>query len=432
MGRNVEEINVFLKEIKDRKISSEEELYDSLTFYNTDKEEVEKDSNIYDELTPKQIGSYDCYNTSLKMSFYKKEENPFDYVVSNVTAKMYAKKIYHEYFQRNEDFLKACESDECLLSYLKGLKQKIKAGDLLAESKFTDEEIMHLDSTINFLLDNKKARDSILIIMRIVQNCKFDYRFNELKVDGYNDLYEIEVSNSMSGFIFINTSSLIRKKVAPTIKIYASIKKGKIVDVMSDFGTYLVENKIKSFAKTRPNKTNDMLTVRVEDIKVLDKVVEWLKNNENIYFNRHPFMPNVEGVPITLDDGGAYNDFLAKTLFSYLTKSNGELSFDNFYEYLNSQDYKDGINSRELMLFDKNLKLALGEEINLEEFKDYYSEADNDYKKIVDPPKEKAKNKQTTTMEMFLMCLCEHNKNYGEAGKKYVDNEENQKKKGLN
>lgn len=170
---------------------------------------------------------------------------------------------------------------------------------------------------------------------------------------------------------FISVTSLYNEQSKNNdilIKIYATIKKDKITEVMSDIMVLANDNKIPIYYKTRPFETNDMLTIRLERIEHLDLMVEFLKKNPNIITPNHPFMPMFDGVGITLDQGGSYNKFISDRISEFISKNeNG--TYEEFILYLTSNQAS---MYQEEQLFMKNLLLSSQEGLTIEDFKKIY------------------------------------------------------------
>lgn len=239
---------------------------------------------------------------------------------------------------------------------------------------FEIKELKNLSIVISMLKKYKKLRDILLIRA---------YNFGDVK-ESYINLSSspaIHINVDSDGFIAINTCGMEDKKEEmPQVKIYATIKSNKISKVMAEINSYFIANNIDGFYKTRSYESNDMLTIRMNDLSKLDDLVKWLKSNEDLYFSNHPFMPIVDGVPMSLDESGSYNYFISETIYNYAKSSKEDLSYNGFVNYLSSKEYLESLTDHEKRMFDKNLNFALNGEMTLAQFKKEISTAKDEYK----------------------------------------------------
>lgn len=171
-------------------------------------------------------------------------------------------------------------------------------------------------------------------------------------------------------FIQVTSSYKEPESIKPiTIKIYASIKKEKISEVMTALMALADERKIPIYYKTRPYETNDMLTIRLESLNHLEEIVSFLKSNPHISTENHPFMPLFDNVGITFDKGGSYNNFIAENISEFL-KNNPTGTYEEFIAYLESKSKN---STTEDKLFMKNIYLSQQANLSLEDFKKAYT-----------------------------------------------------------
>lgn len=262
---------------------------------------------------------------------------------------------------------------------------------------FEIKELKNLSIIISMLKKYKKLRDILLIRA---------YNFGDVK-ESYINLSSspaIHINVDSDGFIAINTCGMEDKKEEmPQVKIYATIKSNKISKVMAEINSYFIANNIDGFYKTRSYESNDMLTIRMNDLSKLDDLVKWLKSNEDLYFSNHPFMPIVDGVPMSLDESGSYNYFISETIYNYAKSSKEDLSYNGFVNYLSSKEYLESLTDHEKRMFDKNLNFALNGEMTLAQFKKEISTAKDEYKSY---------NALIASFKKFEKNLCESNAIY--------------------
>lgn len=262
---------------------------------------------------------------------------------------------------------------------------------------FEIKELKNLSIVISMLKKYKKLRDILLIRA---------YNFGDVK-ESYINLSSspaIHINVDSDGFIAINTCGMEDKKEEmPQVKIYATIKSNKISKVMAEINSYFIANNIDGFYKTRSYESNDMLTIRMNDLSKLDDLVKWLKSNEDLYFSNHPFMPIVDGVPMSLDESGSYNYFISETIYNYAKNSKEDLSYNGFVNYLSSKEYLESLTDHEKRMFDKNLNFALNGEMTLAQFKKEISTAKDEYKSY---------NALIASFKKFEKNLCESNAIY--------------------
>lgn len=402
-----ENIDIFLKSFEGKRIKDSKDVYNSLINYDRDVNKLARSCKLYNDLTLEQKNNYMYEDWHLKPDapilsnniddHYKVEDcllsynNAINYIASSVLSghTILFNDFVSQYFGDNEEFNNACLSDETLMEYLNKIQSIIDSNkDEFNYEKlpFHDQgELNYFKTLIKFLKENKKVRDSILIVKQLsnkINKPNSKGREFSVTIDQIVFMVKATISNSMNGFIYANVygNQLRKQNDGPIVKLYMTIKEDKIVDVMSDLGAFLSENDIRCFYKTRPYEANDMLTIRIDEIEKLDILVNWLKNNKNIYFSNHPFMPVVDGVAISLDEGGSYNRFISETIYSYIKSSKDNLSYDGFIKFLKTDEYLNTLKTDEDKRFDRNLKIALTGEISLNEFKDEYVKAVNDYK----------------------------------------------------
>ena len=172
-----------------------------------------------------------------------------------------------------------------------------------------------------------------------------------------------------SGFIIAHSTFEEKANKEPiTIKLYATIKKDHIAEVMTDLLEIANKHKMPIYFKTRLYETNDMLTIRLENELYLDEIVEYLKSNDNVITTNHPFMPMFDGIGITFDQGGTYNGFIEKQLKEFF-KENPNGTYEEFMASLQSNSSQMSI---EKQLFIKNIFMSLQEDMTIEDFKTKY------------------------------------------------------------
>ena len=397
-----ENIDKFLKSFEGKTIKDFNDVYNSLIAYDRDVNKLARSYKLYNDLTLEQKNNYMYEEWNFKpgasifsdnMDDYYKEnrhllsfKNAFDYLLNDILLGNYSNcDFISQYFGKNEEFNHACLSDETLVEYLNKIQSIIDSNkdefDYDKLSMRGKEKLSFFKALIKLLKENKKARDSILIVKQLYN--KTNLKTCDIIIyPEYEFLNKAVITNSMDGFICTNIygNQVRNLNNGPIVKLYMTIKEDEIVDVMSDLGAFLLKNNIRCFYKTRPEESNDMLTIRIDEIEKLDILVDWLKNNKNIYFSNHPFMPVVDGVAISLDEGGSYNKFISDTIYSYIKSTKDSLSYDGFVKFLTTDEYLNYLTTDEEKRFDKNLKIALTGEISLNEFKDEYVKAVNDYK----------------------------------------------------
>ena len=402
-----ENIGNFLKSFEGKTIKDSKDVYNSLINYDRDVNKLARSCKLYNDLTLEQKNNYMYEDWDLKPDapilsnniddHYKVEDcllcynNAINYIARSVLSghTISFNDFVSQYFGDNKEFNNACLSDETLMEYLNKIQSIIDSN----KDEFNYEKLPFYDqgklnyfkTLIKFLKENKKVRDSILMVKQLsnkINKPNSKGREFSVTIDQIIIMVKATISNSMSGFIYANVygNQLRKQNDGPIVKLYMTIKEDKIVDVMSDLGAFLSENDIRCFYKTRPYEANDMLTIRIDEIEKLDILVNWLKNNKNIYFSNHPFMPVVDGVAISLDEGGSYNKFISDTIYSYIKSTKDSLSYDGFVKFLTTDEYLNSLKKDEEKRFDNNLKIALTGEIGLNEFKDEYVKAVNDYK----------------------------------------------------
>lgn len=265
------------------------------------------------------------------------------------------------------------------------------------DKNYEIKELKDLSIIISMFKKYKKLRDIFLIRA---------YNFGNIKETSrnYSSSPAIHIDVRWDGFIAINTCGIEDKKEEmPQVKIYVTIKNDKISKVMAEIGSYYIENNIDGFYKTRAYESNDMLTIRMNDLSKLDDLVKWLKSNEDLCFSNHPFMPIVDGVSISLDESGSYNRFVSETIYNYAKNSKEDLSYNGFVNYLNSKEYLESLTDHEKRMFDKNLNFALNGEMTLTQFKKEISSAKDEYKSY---------NALIASFKKFEKNLCESNAIY--------------------
>lgn len=360
MNKIEEKMDAFLKKLNDS-----EDIYDDLTFYGRNKEDLLKTDMDYCFLDDEQIKSYE-----FKRIGQFELNQGIDFSLTKIFFEIL--KIF------DEKFLEACNTDEQIQNLLKEYEETVEFKD-----DFWDKEIQEF---LQFVQTNRRARD-------ILKVCALTM----LKT-GYRKIYEISITNrkpllqtfsgKMNGFLI---SSVYGKKPrefkkGPKIKLYMTMKEDSIVNVMSDIGAFLLKNDIKSFYKTRPNECNDMLTIRIDQEDKLDDLVGWLKKQDSIYYSNHPFMPVFDGVGITLDDGGSYNRFISNILHDYMQVYKDNLGVDSFKKYLQSERYNNLLDSDEKRMFNTNLSYAFRENLTIKNFLELYESSREEYehKKMMD------------------------------------------------
>ena len=391
-------IDEFFKNLEGKSFENNKEVYSELVTYIKDKKCL--DSSAYNELSfqERKKYTYECYHLKQYAPFLSKNPNDYykteeillwdsdemKYLLNGVLIGRTSKcKFFKQFFGNSEEFIKSCESNESLIEYLNKVQSIIKShkdySDYDILSIYDKNDLSYLNATIKLLKENQKARDCILIVQKLRKKTNLNGRF-EIKIDSTSITSKILVSNTMNGFIWVDVfgsqSRDLNKEYE--IKLYMTIKENKATDVMSDLGSFLLEKDIRCFYKIRPSEENDMLTVRIDEINKLDELVNWLKSNKDIYFSNHPFMPMVDGIGISLDDGGSYNEFISQTIYDYIINTKEDLGYESFIQYLNSKKYLSSLNNYEKRLYDKNLNLALGGPLTLRQFKnEYENEIDN-------------------------------------------------------
>ncbi len=385
-------IDEFFKKLEGKSFKDCNEVYSELVTYDRDKDNL--DSSAYNKLSNEEneTYTYECYYTKKGASFssenpddyYKRDEvllsydNALDYLlIAILMGRNINCNFFKKFFGDNQEFIKACESEKSLIEYLNKIQSMINSDkDCYNYDKLSRRN--YLKATIKFLKENQKARDCILIAQKLRKKSNLNFGY-EITTVSREYFYKALISNSMNGFIYVNVfgNQLRNLNDEKEIKLYMTIKENKTTDVMSDLGAFLLEKDIRCFYKTRHSEENDMLTIRIDEISKLDELVNWLKNNENIYFSNHPFMPMVDGVGISLDDGGSYNKFISKIIYDYIVNTKDNLGYESFMQYLNSKKYLSFLDNQENRLYDKNLNLALNGTMSLDQFKDDYKIAIN-------------------------------------------------------
>ena len=395
--RNIKEkINEFLKSFDVKTIENFGHIYKEIITYNRNKTVLEKSKTLYDDLTLQQQMRYKYIrhlpkpNTPLFSKniddYYIYEEifEKIDYIATAILSGRteFFNEFVSEYFGKNEEFNNACLSNDTLMEYLNKIQSIIDSDKTEPNSLQGKEKISYFKAIVKFLRENKKVRDSIIIYKQISDKVNLKCSSDITMISNPYFGAKILISNSMNGFIFTNIFGDKAKDLSdvPAVKLYMTIKEDKITDVMSDLGAFLLKNNITSFYKTRPHETNDMLTIRIYEIEKLGILINWLKNNKNIYFSNHPFMPVIDGVAMSFDEDGSYNVFIANTISSYIKNTKDNFSYESFVMFLKTDEYLSSLKTEEEKIFDRNLKIALTGEISLNEFSDEYVKVVNDYK----------------------------------------------------
>lgn len=385
-------IDEFFKSFEGKSFENDKEVYNELVTYARDKDKLEKADALYDvsyeELKKYTYEKYYCKPGATFFSkntedYYWKDDallygkNDLDRLLNSIlNGNDFYCKFFKQFFGDNEEFIKSCKSDKSLIEYLSKVQNSTDLNKEYSNnddiSMYDREKLNYLKAVIKFLKENKKARDCILIAQKLYRRTNLE-KF-EITIRNRAVSPKILVSNTMNGFIYVSVfgNQLRELNRDSEIKLYMTIKEDKTTDVMSDLGAFLLEKNIRCFYKTRPSEENDMLTIRIDEIDKLDELVNWLKNNKDIYFSNHPFMSMVDGVGISLDDGGSYNQFISETIYDYIINTKENLGYESFIKYINSKNYLSRLDNQENRLYDKNLNLALKGTIALGKFKEEY------------------------------------------------------------
>ena len=376
---NEKRINDFFSKIKNKNLNNDDDIYTELiTFERDDNLKNMKDEYV---IVSREFSLEERLLLSDALSYYrllKKNSNiNLLEILTNVNYDL------EKFYQVAESRIN--EEQNRILSSSQN------------DKNYEIEKLKDLSIIISMLKKYKKLRDIFLIRA---------YNFGNIEESSRNFSTSpaIHIDVRWDGFIAINTCGMeAKKEEMPQVKIYATIKNDKILKVMAEIGSYYIENNIDGFYKTRSYESNDMLTIRMNDLSKLDDLVKWLKSNEDLCFSNHPFMPIVDGVSISLDESGSYNRFVSETIYNYAKNSKEDLSYNGFVNYLNSKEYLESLTDHEKRMFDKNLNFALNGEMTLTQFKKEISSAKDEYKSY---------NALIASFKKFEKNLCESNAIY--------------------
>ena len=133
------------------------------------------------------------------------------------------------------------------------------------------------------------------------------------------------------------------------IKLYFTIEEDNINNFLSTIIKYCYNNNISVEAKSRGEKTNDMVVVRIKDITKLDEIISIIKKYQTTPEISNNFIPTYNGVGLTFDYGDSYNHYLAELIYKYLKSYNIEnfknediinLTTPEFLEFAKQQNNK--------------------------------------------------------------------------------------------
>lgn len=216
----------------------------------------------------------------------------------------------------------------------------------------------------NDYLDSWEIEDSIIPRLRTAKNSEERREILSLK-----HFFKIKDDKK-----FIRCSYMEQSPIEKSyIKFYLQIPNNIREKFMIDYGNFVKENKVRGTYKIRNGvNSNDMLTVRVFNPKHYKKVFNFLSNYIKDKNNKHEFIPTIDGIGVTIDDGGSYNKYITDGLINYFNncKSVEEVSNINFLKFMTDKKTIDKMNldnTYSSFIYNINLLNSFDKKLNLEE-----------------------------------------------------------------
>lgn len=155
--------------------------------------------------------------------------------------------------------------------------------------------------------------------------------FSVPRFDGSIGHYKKYRFNSSSHFVGFSNENY-NNKIKNNIKFYFNIDFENIILLFNDILALSQDEDFDFYVKSRFINCNDMVTLRVTDIEMIDKIYEIIKKYR-VPFKNIPMLPlDDEQIGITLDDSNSFNEFLAKIICDYFENSE-EVNINTFIDY---------------------------------------------------------------------------------------------------
>lgn len=151
------------------------------------------------------------------------------------------------------------------------------------------------------------------------------------------DVFETE---RLRGFCFFTKGTVKGNEV----KLYIPLDKVHVKEGANQLFDFIASTNIEHQSKIATVVRNDNVVVRVNNLEDAKRIIDYVTSNEYLktgMLEVNPFLPNCNGVGITMDNNFSFNSELSKSIASFIEylKANNSLhlaTIENFNNYINS------------------------------------------------------------------------------------------------
>lgn len=168
------------------------------------------------------------------------------------------------------------------------------------------------------------------------------------------------------------------------IKYYLSIPDEKKYEFFINLSKYCVENEIRGMFKVRTEgNSSDYATVRIYNPEYYQPVLDFIKQYVNEDIPQHPFMPTIDGVGVTIDDGESYNKYITDTLMQYFEKhqSREDISMEGYLNFV-MHELEDTPNVSKSVLYNMNLETAIRQSADLGQMTEFLADSQKELEQV--------------------------------------------------
>lgn len=224
-------------------------------------------------------------------------------------------------------------------------------------------------------------------------NNRIDDNFNYWKQRYYeNKNISVFETDRLRGFCFFTNGDMKGNEV----KLYIPLKKDYVKEGANQIFDFISSTNIEHQSKIATIVRNDNVVVRVNSLEDAKTIIDYVTSNEYIksgMLQVNPFLPNCNGVGITMDNNFSFNNELSKAIASFIEylKANNSLhlaTVENFNNYINNSITK--IDDLELKDIYSLLAKTTSKDFSLQEFVNHANNKlidkyTDDRKRIMDP-----------------------------------------------
>ena len=128
------------------------------------------------------------------------------------------------------------------------------------------------------------------------------------------------------------------------LKLYCSLPDDRKKEFLVKYGIFVKENQIRGSYKIRSDtQANDLITIRVYNPPNYESVFNFVSDFASDNIPQHLFMPSINNIGITIDDGDSYNRFLSISLVKYFENCQDAEAVNDisFLKFVSSNEFKD-------------------------------------------------------------------------------------------